>query len=68
MLADNGTTEITKTKISQKEKEERDTNKYLRQRLAWCNLTGQRVDEGEEQYTLLPRAPDGNPHKEIKIK
>ena len=42
---------ITKTKISQKEKEVRDTNKYLRRRLAWCNQTGQKFDEGEEQYT-----------------
>ena len=59
----------TKTKISQKEKEERDTNKYLRRRLAWCNRTGQQFDEGEEQYSLLPRAladPDGNPHKGTK--
>ena len=33
---------VTKTRMSQKEKEERDTNKYLRRRLAWCNRTGQR--------------------------
>ncbi|SMN12414.1 hypothetical protein SPBRAN_864 [uncultured Candidatus Thioglobus sp.] len=62
---------ITKTKISQKQKEERDTNKYLRRRLAWCNRTGQQFDEGEEQYSLFPRAladPDGNPHKGTKSK
>ncbi len=60
----------TKTRVSpQKEKEERDTNKYLQRRLAWCNRTGQQFDEGEEQYSLLPRAlagPDGNPHKGAK--
>lgn len=59
----------TKTKISQKEKEQRDTNKYLRRRLAWCNRTGQQYDEGEEQYSLFPRAladPDGNPNKGTK--
>ncbi len=62
---------ITETKISQKQKEERDTNKYLRRRLAWCNRTGQQFDEGEEQYSLFPRAladPDGNPHKGVKSK
>ena len=36
---------ITKTRMSQKEKEERDTNKYLRRRLAWCNRTVQTYDE-----------------------
>lgn len=58
----------TKTKLSQKEKEQRDTNKYLRRRLAWCNRTGQQYDEGEE-YTLLPRAladADGQPHTGTK--
>ena len=62
---------VTKTRISQKEKEERNTNKYLRRRLAWCNRTGQRYSEGEEQYSLLPRAlaePDGSPHKGSKSK
>ena len=61
----------TETKISQKEKEERDTNKYLRRRLAWCNRTGKQFDEGEEQYSVLPRAladADGNPHKGTKSK
>lgn len=60
---------MTKTKLSQKEKEARDTNKYLRRRLDWCNRTGQKFDEAEEQYSLFPRAlvdPDGNPHKGTK--
>ena len=62
---------ITKTRLSQKEKEERNTIKYLRRRLAWCNQTGQRYDEGEEQYSMLPRALaeiDGSPHKGNKSK
>jgi hypothetical protein len=62
---------ITKSRMSQKEKEERDTNKYLRRRLAWCNRTGKQYDEAEEQYSLLPRAisdADGNPHKGAKSK
>ena len=61
----------TKRKQSQKEKEERDTNKYLRRRLAWCNQTGQQYDECDEQYSLLPRALaelDGSPHKGNKSK
>lgn len=52
--------------ISQKEKEERDVNKYLRRRLAWCNQTGITYDASQEQYSLIPRALadlDGNPHK-----
>ena len=64
-------TKVTKTRISMKEKEARDTNKYLRRRLEWCNRTGQKFDAGEEQYSLLPRAiadPEGNPHKGTKSK
>ena len=60
---------MTKRRLSQKEKEERDTNKFLRKRLAWCNQTGQKYDESEEQYTILPRAladADGNPHSHQK--
>lgn len=56
----------TKVRLSQKEREVRDTNKYLRRRLAWCNQTGQQYDASEEQYSLLPRAlakVDGSPHK-----
>ena len=56
----------TKVRLSQKEREMRDTNKYLRRRLAWCNQTGQQYDASEEQYSLLPRAlaeVDGSPHK-----
>ena len=61
----------TKRRTSHKEKEERDTIKYLRRRLAWCNQTGQKYDEGNEQYSLLPRALaeiDGSPHKGNKSK
>ena len=59
-------TKVTRTRLLQKEKEERDINKYLRKRLAWCNETGQTYDESKEQYSLLPRALadiNGNPHK-----
>ena len=61
----------TKLRMSQKEREERETNKYLRRRLEWCNRTGQTFDEEREQYTLLPRAladHEGNPHKGPKSK
>lgn len=43
----------------------------MRRRLAWCNQTGQKYDESEEQYTVLPRAIadiNGNPHKGNKSK
>ena len=61
-------TKVTKTKMSQKEKEERDTNKYLRRRLAWCNRMGQTYDEGTEQYSVLPIEADGIPNKGAKSK
>lgn len=60
---------ITKRKLSQKDKEARETNKYLRRRLQWCNCTGQQFDQAEEQYSLFPHAlvdPDGQPHKGVK--
>lgn len=60
---------ITRARLTQKQKEERETNKYLRRRLAWCNQTGEKFDETQEQYTILPRAIadyDGNPHKGSK--
>ena len=60
---------MMKRRLSQKEKEERDTNKFLRNRLAWCNQTGQKYAESEEQYTILPRAladADGYPHSHQK--
>ena len=60
---------MTKRRLSQKEKEERDTNKFLRNQLAWCNQTGQKYAESKEQYTILPRAladADGNPHSHQK--
>ena len=62
---------FTKRRLSQKEKEIVDTNKYLRTRLARCNQTGQQYDRCDEQYTLLPRAlaeVDGSPHKGNKSK
>ena len=61
----------TKNRLSQREKEERETNKCLRRRLAWCNQTGQQYDESEEQYSMLPRAlaeADGSLHKGSKVK
>lgn len=61
----------TKRRISQLQREQRDTNKYLRKRLAWCNRTGQTFDESQEQYSLLPRSlaeADGTLHKGVKSK
>ena len=58
-----------KKKLSLWEKEEREVNKCLRIRLAWCNQTGQGYDQSIEQYSLLPRAlADVNdlPHKDNK--
>ena len=41
----------------------------MRRRLAWCNSTGQRFDEGTEQYSIYPRAisdASGMPHRGSK--
>lgn len=62
---------VTKKRISQQQKEQHDTNKYLRRRLAWCNQTGQRYDESKEQYSILTRSLaeiDGSPRKGNKSK
>lgn len=62
---------ITKRRMTQQQKEQQETNKYLRKRLAWCNQTGQKFDESEEQYSLLPRSladVNGSPHKGNKSK
>ena len=60
-----------KKRLSQEQKEQRQTNKYLRRRLAWCNQTGQRFDKNKEQYSVLPRSlaeAYGSPHKGNKSK
>ena len=60
---------LKKKRMSSKEKEDKDVNKYIRKRLAWSNHTGQKYDESQEQYPILPRAladVDGNPHKGSK--
>ena len=62
---------VTKRRMSQKQKEQRDTLKCLRKRLAWCNQTGQKFNESEEQYSVLPRSlanVDGTPQKANKSK
>lgn len=62
---------VTKRRLSQQQKEQRDTTKYLRKRLAWCNQTGQKFDESKEQYSILPRSLadlNGIPHKGNKSK
>ena len=62
---------VTKRRITQQQKEQQNTNKYLRRRLAWCNQTGEKYDESTEQYSLLPRSLaeiDGTPHKGTKSK
>ncbi len=43
--------------------------KCLRQRLSWCNRTGQTYDPNQEQYSVLPRAianEKGCPRKGVK--
>ena len=45
--------------------------KYLRRRLAWCNQTGHKYDESEEQYCLIPRSladTNGDPQTGSKTK
>ena len=56
---------VTMKMLSQQQKEQRDTNKYQRRRLAWCSQTGQQFDASKEQYSILPRSlaeVDGSPH------
>lgn len=62
---------ITKRKMTQKEREQRETIKCMRKRLAWCNQTGEKFDESEEQYSVLPRSLanfDCSPQKGSKSK
>ena len=62
---------ITRRRMTQQQQEQKETNRYLRKRLAWCNQTGQKFDESEEQYSLLPRSladTHGLPHKGNKSK
>ena len=42
--------------MNQKEKDMKQVNTCLRQRLAWCNRTGQTFDQTVEQYSVYPRA------------
>ena len=61
----------TKRHLSQQQTEQRDTIKFLRKHLAWCNQTGQKYDDSQEQYSLLPRSlaeADGSPHTGNKSK
>lgn len=61
----------TKRHLSQQQREQRDTIKFLRKHLAWCNQTGQKYDDSQEQYSLLPRSlaeADGSPHTGNKSK
>lgn len=56
-----------KRALSMKDKEHKQLEKCLRQRLAWCNQTGNSYDPSTEQYSTLPRALSdayGCPHKE----
>ncbi len=47
---------INKRAMNQKDKELRQITKCLRQRLTWCNRTGQSYNSTIEQYSLYPRA------------
>lgn len=42
--------------MNQKQKEMKQVTTCLRQRLAWCNRTGQTYDPTKEQYSMYPRA------------
>lgn len=60
---------VSKRLLSQKDKELKQVNKCLRQRLAWCNRTGQSYDTSNEQYSQYPRAicdENGLPQKGTK--
>ena len=59
----------SKRRVSQRERELKQVTKCLRQRLAWCNRTGQTYDPSNEQYSTYPRAiceETGAPHKGSK--
>ena len=58
-----------KTRMTHKERESKQTVKCLRQRLAWCNRTGQSYNVTNEQYSIYPRAlcdVTGNPQRGTK--
>ena len=60
----------SKKRVSQRERELKQVTKCLRQRLAWCNQTGQKYDPHIEQYSAFPRAlcsEKGIPHKSSKV-
>ena len=60
---------VSKSMMNQKQKELKQLNKCLRQRLAWCNRTGQKYDPMSEQYAILPRViadENGHPVKGAK--
>ena len=60
-----------KKRMTHKERESKQMTKCLRQRLAWCNRTGQSYDSTTEQYSIHPRAicdETGGPQKGVKSK
>ena len=63
------TNQKKKKRLNHKERESKQMTKCLRQRLAWCNRTGQSYDPTTEQYSVYPRAicdETGNPNKGTK--
>lgn len=46
----------SRRRFSQTEREMKQANNCLRQRLAWCNCTGQTYNASVEQYSSFPRA------------
>ena len=63
------TKQTKRKRIPHKERENKQTIKCLRQRLTWCNRTGQSYDSNKEQYSVYPRAlcdETGSPHKGTK--
>ena len=60
---------VGKRNVNLQKKENAQIMKCLRQRLAWCNRTGQTYDPTTEQYSKYPRAiadVNGLPHKGSK--
>ena len=60
---------LGKRKLSQQQKEHKQITKCLRQRLAWCNRTGQSYNPAFEQYVVNPRViadANGYPNKGVK--
>ena len=49
-------TKVSKRNVNLQKKEHNQITKCLRQRLAWCNRTGQTYDPSVEQYSTYPRA------------